>query len=370
MRLATFNVENMFERPAAMNLPTWEQGEAILQDFSNLNTLIAQPAYTAQIKADILAILGRHPGLITQGVTEFMRLREVRGKLLRLPAGQPPEVAVNGRGDWVGWFELVKNQVNAVAIMNTARIVSLVNADVLCVIEADDRTALKRFNETVVPQAGGTPYGHAMLIDGNDDRGIDIGVLARASCPIQSIVSHVDDTDDAGVIYSRDCAEYRIALPTGEPLVLLVNHFKSKGFGSQASSNRKRRRQAVRTRAIYEQRKADGIGLIAVLGDFNDTPDSNPLEPLIANGSDLVDVMVHTRFVGDGRPGTHGNGTKSGKLDYILMSPALAARVTAGGIERRGVWGGQNGTLFAHLPEITQAIEAASDHAALFIDFA
>jgi hypothetical protein len=129
MRLATFNVENMFERPAAMNLPTWEQGEAILQDFSNLNTLIAQPAYTAQIKADILAILGRHPGLITQGVTEFMRLREVRGKLLRLPAGQPPEVAVNGRGDWVGWFELVKNQVNAVAIMNTARIVSLVNAD-------------------------------------------------------------------------------------------------------------------------------------------------------------------------------------------------------------------------------------------------
>jgi len=115
---------------------------------------------------------------------------------------------------------------------------------------------------------------------------------------------------------------------------------------------------------------ADGIGLVAVLGDFNDTPDSSPLEPLIANGSDLVDVMAHARFVGDGRPGTHGNGTKSGKLDYILMSPALAARVNAGGIERRGVWGGQNGTLFAHLPEITEAIEAASDHAALFIDFA
>jgi hypothetical protein len=52
------------------------------------------------------------------------------------------------------------------------------------------------------------------------------------------------------------------------------------------------------------------------------------------------------------------------------MSPPLAARVTAGGIERRGVFGGTNGTLFPHLPEITKAIEAASDHAALFVDFA
>ena len=48
-----------------------------------------------------------------------------------------------------------------------------------------------------------------MLIDGNDDRGIDIGLLARDVSQIQSIVSHVDDTDAAGLIYSRDCAEYQ-----------------------------------------------------------------------------------------------------------------------------------------------------------------
>jgi hypothetical protein len=32
-----------------------------------------------------------------------------------------------------------------------------------------------------------------------------------------------------------------------------------------------------------------------------------PIKPLLKNGSDLVDVMVHSAFVGDGRPGTHGN---------------------------------------------------------------
>ena len=35
-------------------------------------------------------------------------------------------------------------------------------------------------------------------------------------------------------------------------LLLLVNHFKSKGFGTQAESNERRLRQAERVRAIYD----------------------------------------------------------------------------------------------------------------------
>lgn len=33
MRLATFNVENMFERPKVMNLETWDLGAQVLEDF-------------------------------------------------------------------------------------------------------------------------------------------------------------------------------------------------------------------------------------------------------------------------------------------------------------------------------------------------
>jgi len=370
MRLATFNVENMFERPAAMNLPSMSDGRQVLEDFKELNDLIAKPTYSQATKTNLLEIMGRHAGLLTQGVSKFLRLREVRGKLIRKPTGQPHEIAVNGRGEWIGWFELVVDQVNAVAILNTARIIRLVGADILCVVEADNRIALTRFNKIVIQQVNGVPYDHVLLVDGNDERGIDLGLLTRSAFPIESVVTHVDDTDASGTIFSRDCAEYSIKLPTGERLLLLVNHFKSKGFGSPAASNAKRLRQAKRTRAIYEQRRAEGATLVAVLGDLNETPDGAPLKPLVKDGSDLVDVMVHPAFVGDGRPGTHGNGTASGKLDYILMSPALAARVTAGGIERRGVFGGTNGTLFPHLPEITKAIESASDHAALFVDFA
>ena len=210
MRLGTFNVENLFDRAAAMNLPTWAEGKPILEDFKRLNDLIGKETYTNADKQEMHTIMGRHKGLLTQD--------------------------------------------------------------------------------------------------------------------------------------------------------------KSKGFGVSAAANTKRKRQAQRVHDIYEERLQEGVDLIAVVGDLNDTPDSDPLTPLVTNGSTLVDVMAHPKFVGDGRLGTHGNGTKSGKLDYLLMSPKLAATVEKAGIERRGAWGGKNGTLFPHLPEIKSAKDAASDHAALWVE--
>jgi hypothetical protein len=50
------------------------------------------------------------------------------------------------------------------------------------------------------------------------------------------------------------------------------------------------------------------------------------------------------------------------------MSPKLAETVKKAGIERRGVWGGTNGTLFPHFPEIKESKDAASDHAALWVE--
>jgi len=369
MRLMTFNVENLFERPAAMNLPKWSDGSKVLKDFAELNNLIEKDTYTAPTKKKLLTVMGRYKGLLTQGKSKFIRLREVRGKLIYKPSGKPRQIRYNGRAEWVGWFELVPDTVNETAIENTARVMKEVDADILCVVEADDRIALTRFSDFMIKQVGGTPYDHVMLIDGNDNRGIDVAIMTRDQFPIESMASHVDDQDSIGTIFSRDCAEYRVTLPDGDELLVMINHLKSKGYGSQASSNAKRKRQAKRVRSIYQERRQQGWKLIAVAGDLNDTPDSKPLKPLLKSGSDLIDIMAHPKFVGDGRPGTHGNGTKSGKLDYILLSPALSKRVTGGGIERRGVWGGKHGTLFPHLPQINEAVEAASDHAALWVDF-
>ena len=151
-------------------------------------------------------------------------------------------------------------------------------------------------------------------------------------------------------------------------MLLLINHFKSKGYGDPKKSAKKRLRQAQRVREIYDERIRAGYDFVAVLGDLNEVPDEDPMDPLIREGSELTDIMAHPKFEGDGRPGTYGNGNKSGKLDYILMSPKLSSKLRKGGIERRGVWGGKHGTLFPHLSSIKAKVDAASDHAALWVD--
>lgn len=133
-----------------------------------------------------------------------------------------------------------------------------------------------------MPAVDGDPYAHVMLIDGNDDRGIDVGIMTKPDFEIVAIRSHVDDTDEKGTIFSGDCAEHLVRLPSGSStLWVLMNHLKRKGFGSQRTNDAKRLRQAKRVRAIYDAHLAAGDGHVAILGDFNDTPDSAPLAPLL-----------------------------------------------------------------------------------------
>jgi endonuclease/exonuclease/phosphatase family metal-dependent hydrolase len=206
-----------------------------------------------------------------------------------------------------------------------------------------------------------------MVIDGNDDRGIDVGLMTRAGYEITSICSHVDDEDEVGRIFSRDCPEYVITTPTGARLVVLVNHLKSKGFGSTKDSNKKRKRQAKKVKEIYERLIVNGEQHVLVVGDFNDTPMSAELRPLLKQ-TDLKDISTHPSFIDDGRPGTFKNGTKNDKIDYLLLSPVLFDKVIGGGVFRTGVWGGKNGTLWPIYTTMTKPIHAASDHAAIYAD--
>jgi endonuclease/exonuclease/phosphatase family metal-dependent hydrolase len=367
MRIASFNVENLFERAKAFNLEDMEAARVVLEQYTRLNDLFNQPSYSKADKTEMVELLGKLGLAERDDGGEFALLRQNRGRLLRRPLAGGTEIIATGRADWIGWVELKSEPVNELAMQHTAMVIRDVGADVLAVVEADNRIALKKFSEIALEAIGGKPYEHVMLIDGNDDRAIDVALLTKGDYEIVAIASHVDDTDAQGEIFSRDCPEYTVATPDGERLVLLVNHLKSKGFGSQGSSNAKRRRQARRVAQVYRRLIAEGQTNVIVLGDLNDTPDSSPLAPLLAQ-TDLRDITTHPNFTSDGRPGTFGNGTKSQKIDYVLLSPALFGRVTGGAIFRKGVWGGKHGTLFPHFASITKPVEAASDHAAIYAD--
>jgi endonuclease/exonuclease/phosphatase family metal-dependent hydrolase len=366
MRLAAFNVENLFDRAKALNLADPADGTPILQAFARLNILLAQVIYDAAAKtemADLIATLE----LEASDTGPFVILRRNRGALLRRRPNQPVEIVAAGRADWVGSLELRTEPLNAVGMRSTARVLVEVGADVLGIVEAEDRPALAEFNKALLPALGGAVFAQVMLIDGNDGRGIDVGLLTRPGFAIGRLRSHVDDRGADGLpIFSRDCPEFEVTTPAGNSLLVLVNHFKSKA-GNQTISNRLRRSQADRVKAIYEQRRAEGIDNIAIIGDLNDTPGSAPLAPLLTE-TDLADISAHPAFDDGGFPGTFGSSTAANKIDYILLSPALFAAATGGGIFRMGMWPGVRPQKWPKFPEITRPIEAASDHGAIFAD--
>ncbi|NOT71130.1 MAG: endonuclease/exonuclease/phosphatase family protein [Hyphomicrobium sp.] len=367
MRLATYNVENLFARARALNLDDSSAARPILERFSELNALFEEPAYTDAHKARMLKLL-QDLGIDKRNDSQYVILRENRGQLVTYSKLKGTRIVANSRADWVGWLEMKTDVINGIATRNTAQVIRDVDPDVLAVVECEGRHALQQFSHQLLPTVGGEPYDNIMLIDGNDDRGIDVGLMTKRGYQIGWMQSHADDKTTLGdTVFSRDCPEYGVRTPKRETVWVLVNHFKSKGYGGQDSSDRKRWLQAEATRRILERLEAEKAPLIAVAGDFNDTPDSAPLAPLLVE-SGFKDISTHKAFNGDAHPGTYGRGAARDKIDYILLSPALFERVTGGGVWRKGVWGPNKKPAWDVYPEMKSSYHAASDHACLYAD--
>lgn len=380
MRLASYNVENLFQRPVAFASGDDAGRAAVLEAFQQVSEVLAKETYSDADKSEIvngLTALGLDRG----DESAVAWLRQNRGHLVRRSA--PPmgvSVVASGRSSWIGWIELKTSVVDEQATRHTAQVIADLKADVIATIEVEGRRALTEFNHDLVSGHDGSGYAHVMAITGNDLRGITIGVMSGADYPITQIRSHVDDGDAIGPVFCRDCTEYTFLTPSGTTLLLLVCHFKSKGYGSD--TDEKRRREAERVAAIYRERRSQGVSLIAVIGDFNDTPDSLALAALITQ-TDLKDVSSHQDFdtgalagyVGPPLTGTYGSGTPE-KIDYILLSPGLVEKLTGGGIFRKGVWTSARNARWQPYPELRHLAkqdgqtQAASDHAAIWADLA
>ncbi|MBL8884824.1 MAG: endonuclease/exonuclease/phosphatase family protein [Hyphomicrobium sp.] len=368
MRLATYNVENLFARAKALNLADQTIAAPILERFATLNSMFEEPVYSEQMKADMLQMLGEL-GIGKTNEGPYAVLRENRGQLIASSKLKGTRILANGRGDWIGWLEMKKDIINEVATRNTAQVVRDVDPDVLAVVECEGRQALREFSHQLLPLVGGAAFDNIMLIDGNDDRGIDVGLMSRRGYHIGWMQSHADDKTTLGeYVFSRDCPEFGVRTPTRETVWVLVNHFKSKGYGNQDASARKRWLQAESVRRIVERLELEKAALIAVVGDLNDTPDGAALAPLLKD-SRLKDVFEHKNFDNGGRPGTYGRCAERDKIDYIVLSPALFERVRKGGVWRKGIWGPNKKPLWEVYPEMKQPFHSASDHGCVWCDF-
>jgi endonuclease/exonuclease/phosphatase family metal-dependent hydrolase len=400
VKIAAFNVENLFDRAKAFNEDDEDVAQGAIEAVAELNVLFEKEVYEEADKARMLALV-EELGLNRYDEGPFALIRKIRGAIFRRPRAGGIKVIATGRDSWIGWAELKTAHVNEIAVMNTGRVIRDVDADILAVVEAENRVALRQFSEYVFEKVKDEvdhevqPYAEIMLVDGNDTRGIDVGLMTKKGFRIGTMRSHVHDLpsdvrkdelgDDAlpadlppdWPVFSRDCPEYAVTTPDGEIIWIIPNHFKSKYGGNSPRSRAKREAQAIFARVIYERLRRAGFDNVIVLGDLNDTPDSEPLQPLLAN-SDLRDVSELELFdTGEftGRPGTdergigtYGLGNDGDKIDYLLLSPALWERVTAAGLFRKGAWPGSRPPRWTVYPQLKKKVHVASDHHVIWVE--
>jgi len=378
IKIASFNVENLFERPKAFGATDLHLAEPVLAAYSRVNLLIKQPVYTPADKEEIrellvtLDIYSRDAqGVIRRKETispKWAWLRKNRGTFDREPqdATKNVEITANGRGDWIGWIELAKQPTDEIGTRTTARVIREVDADILGIIEAEDRPSLVRLNEELLDGQ----YRHAMLVDGNDERGIDVGIMTREGFDILSICSNVDSVDADGVVFSRDCPQYEVRTPSGAIVHVLVNHFKSQSGGGGP----KRKRQANKVRQIADNLIGQGKHVV-VMGDLNEGPAQGTVQApnlvgLYENNSSLIDCYSLDGFDVGARPGSFDSCGLSNRLDYIFISQSLQGSFNGGGLFSKGLWGSRvtRPTNWETYPEMMESVHQASDHSLAFVE--
>ncbi len=228
--------------------------------------------------------------------------------------------------------------------------------DVLGVQEVEDIAVLREFNRT---QLGGL-YSDVALVEGNDARFIDIGVMSKL--PLGAVTSHqaaVHPEDPVRRIFSRDLLEVEILDPTRSRRLLTtyITHLKSKfvPFGEEPEettrrSDERRRRQAETIATIVAGRQRPD-GRFVVLGDMNDESHNPSLAALAhIEGQAMVDGLAHpveTRPAPADASGqsatprwTHrykpsGVPAEYTLFDQLWLSRTLGARQTGAFIDRR-----------------------------------
>jgi len=233
--------------------------------------------------------------------------------------------------------------------------IKALDVDVLGVQEVEDLAALEDFVSDLGLETVG--FKHLSLVEGNDPRFIDVGVVSKLPLGgVRSWRHHVHRDRPGEPAFSRDLLEVAILNPENrEPvLTVYVNHLKSQlawGEDEKRKNDERRRRQAESIIEIIEEHPPGTPYLL--LGDMNDTPESEPLAPLLEAG--LFDALAGAEERGGpyppgdptpppDRPWTHryrGDGKTTYELyDQIWASPDLQDKITGAWILRRTLRGG------------------------------
>lgn len=237
----------------------------------------------------------------------------------------------------------------------SAAIATSLNAPtILGIEEAENLTVLN----DIIGQPALAPFQYrALLIPGLDPRGINVALLYRADrvsvvappttfneCVVLNDSAYPPPSDPYGKqdycttpdgqagnwLFPRPPLVVHLAGGAGgsQPLVVIVNHLKSKTGSDPENKNytTRRTREAASLARYVDGLVQNGDANVAVIGDLNDFPGTPPIDALTKGttpGSSLRDVVTEAS-----PPYTYIFAGESEILDHILLTSGLASLFT------------------------------------------
>ena len=291
----------------------------------NLNNLFSRYNF----KASISAIKKGTTVEYTFGKDDLFKIKNFRGQLIK------PKKEVET-------FEIAQR-------------IKALDIDILAVQEVENIDILKKFNKDFLNGAG---YKYNILIEGNDPRFIDVGLLSRY--PIGAITSWQEKRfgNASNKIFSRDLLQVEILNPSGtRKLFTLFNtHLKSHFVDNQSTdpegdarkSNEKRRKQSAAIAEIIKDQTRPNSSFI-LLGDMNDDIEAAPLAEFINDPElnlfnalqNMVEIgeMNRTKYPPDDHFWTHRFNRAAGIYEYKLYDQIWISQALVDNL--RGAWVGR-----------------------------
>ena len=176
---------------------------------------------------------------------------------------------------------VIPKEEHATRLANRARVIKDLNADILGVCEVENRRVLRELtSEPTIKDMG---YKYFVVLDEQDERGMDVGLISKRPFLAQTF-------EVPGFYRGLLACRFNI---DGEPLYVVVNHWKSRAIQGKEATAPTRMECSKRLTEIVERVIPELEGgkkpAIVALGDFNDDPEDASVAALEKSG--MVNVL-------------------------------------------------------------------------------
>lgn len=360
MKIATFNVQNLFHRDRRLLQKT--RGKCVsdwIVEFDDLLLKERCPWNTERLKE--LSFLLDFDKTYNN---PYVVMRKKAGAHYLKGMNYSKELKSGELTDWNGWIKVQTVPIDPEATNHKAMVISEMDPDILVLQEVEDKLSLDEFNKLILPKFNCATFSESILIPNSEGRGRNQALLLKNGYQSESIKIH---TIDETVTATQELLEYEIQTPKGINIHLLSAYFYENKFDKEKAFEI-RKNQAYQVSVIYKMLQRQGRKNIVVAGTYNAPFYCNSLAPLLQE-TDLKDISKNKTFNVDFdegqdatyfRLGAYRMGVNIKQEDYLLLSPKLFSNVKSSGLNRKGIWPEKrpNWGIYSSLQNKSQAASA------------